>query len=98
MPYLSALLIIIFIGLQYKLWFGDSGVFDLLKLEKKAEQQAHLNQKLDAQNMSLIADIKELKSGDQALEEQARQTLGMIKDDEIYFQVLPPSTTIQDRN
>lgn len=80
-------LVILLVGLQYKLWFGSGGVRDLFHLEHKLTVQKAANKKLDAQNRALDADILELKSGDQALEEQARYELGMVKDGEVYYQV-----------
>lgn len=53
---------------------------------KKLEAHKSQNDKLAARNKALEADIKELKSGDQALEEQARYELGMIKQNEVYYQ------------
>jgi len=79
-------LILALIGLQYKLWLGDGGIFQWVELEKKLAVQETENEKLLARNRAIEADIIELKSGDQSLEEQARYELGMIKNDEIYYQ------------
>ena len=80
------ILILALIGLQYKLWLGDGGIFQWVNLEKKLTVQANENDKLAARNRAIEADIIELQSGDQALEEQARYELGMVKNDEIYYQ------------
>lgn len=80
------ILILALIGLQYKLWLGDGGLFQWINLEKKLTIQTNENEKLAARNRAIEADIIELKSGDQALEEQARYELGMVKNDEIYYQ------------
>lgn len=79
-------LLLALIGLQYKLWLGDGSVSQWINLEKKLEIQTEENDKLLARNRAMEADILELKSGDQALEEQARYELGMIKEGEIYYQ------------
>lgn len=79
-------LILILLGLQYKLWFGDGSIFQWTQLEKKLAFQEEVNHKLIARNRAVEADIAELKSGDQALEEQARFDLGMVKQDEVYYQ------------
>ena len=79
-------LIIALVVLQHKLWLGDGNVLQWINLEQKLEDHKQENDKLAARNKALEADIKELKSGDQALEEQARYELGMIKEDEIYYQ------------
>lgn len=80
------ILIIALVVLQHKLWLGDGNLIQWINLEKKLDDHQQKNKKLAARNKALEADIKELKSGDQALEEQARYELGMIKEDEIYYQ------------
>jgi cell division protein FtsB len=72
--------------LQHKLWLGDGNIIQWIKLEKKLEIHRQDNAKLAARNRVIEADIQELKSGDQALEEQARFELGMIRDSETYYQ------------
>ncbi len=79
-------LIVALIGLQYKLWLGDGGIRQWIHMEKKLDAQEENNKKLVARNHALEADIEELKSGDQALEEQARYELGMVKEGETYYQ------------
>lgn len=79
-------LIIALVVLQHKLWLGDGNIIDWIKLEKKLEDHQKENNKLAARNKALEADIQELKSGDQGLEEQARYELGMIKTSEVYYQ------------
>ena len=69
---LILILFIALLGMQYKLWLGDGGIFQWHHLEKKLATQSTENSKLIARNRALEADINELKNGDQALEEQAR--------------------------
>lgn len=80
------ILIIALAVLQHKLWLGDGNLIQWVSLEKKLEDHQHENNKLAARNKALEADIKELKGGEQALEEQARYELGMIKENEVYYQ------------
>lgn len=86
MRYIFMILIITLIVLQHKLWLGDANLIQWINLEKKLTEHEHKNTKLAARNKALEADIKELKGGDQALEEQARYELGMIKENETYYQ------------
>ena len=86
MRMIVAFLVVTLIGLQCKLWVGDGSIPQWLLLEKKLAAQEDDNKQLAASNHAIEADIAELKSGDQALEEQARFELGMIKEDEIYYQ------------
>lgn len=79
-------LLLALIGLQYKLWLGDGSVRQWLRLENKLAIEEQENKKLAVRNRAIEADILELKSGEQALEEQARYELGMVKDGEVYYQ------------
>lgn len=79
-------LLVALLGLQYKLWVGDGSVAQWLHLEKKLNEKEEENKTLSARNQAIEADIAELKSGDQALEEQARFELGMVKEGEDYYQ------------
>jgi cell division protein FtsB len=79
-------LIVILAALQYRLWVGEGGVKHWVNLENNLAAHEQENQKLASRNKALEADIEELKQGDQALEEQARFELGMVRDDEIYYQ------------
>lgn len=82
------ILILALIGLQYKLWLGDGSITQWRHLETKIAAQKKENARLAARNRAIEADILELKSGDQALEEQARYELGMVKNDELYYQFI----------
>jgi cell division protein FtsB len=79
-------LIIILFGLQYKLWLGDDSLLHWMQLDRKLKAQTEENAKLLARNRAIEMDIMELKSGKQSLEEHARYDLGMIKQDETYYQ------------
>ncbi|MBA2656607.1 MAG: cell division protein FtsB [Tatlockia sp.] len=83
---LILILLLALAGLQYKLWLGDGGLLHWTNLEKKLAKQETENKALQSRNLAINADIAELKSGDQALEEQARFGLGMVKKDEVYYQ------------
>ena len=86
MRVIMILLILALIGLQYKLWIGDGSISQWAQIEHRRVEQADENKKLMARNHVIAADIAELKSGDQALEEQARYELGMVKNGEVYYQ------------
>ena len=79
-------LLLALLGLQYKLWLGDGSVRQWLHLENKLVVEEQDNKQLAARNRAIEADVLELKSGDQALEEQARYELGMVKEGEAYYQ------------
>lgn len=82
---LFIILVVSLVILQHKLWLGDGNLIQWNMLQQKLVASEQENNKLATRNRSLEADIKELKSGDQALEEQARYELGMIKEKEVYY-------------
>ena len=80
--------------LQYALWFGDGGLRDMWRLEEQVTQQARENERLRERNAALAAEVRDLKTGLEAVEARARLELGMIKEDEIFYQVIdshPPT-------
>ena len=85
----TALLLIVFSLLQYRLWFGKNSVPDYLALEDEVSRQVVNNNKLKQRNKLLYADTDDLKSGTEAIEERARHELGMIKQGETFFRVIP---------
>ena len=85
---LGACLLIVFFGLQYKLWFGDGSVYELKKIKKETVKQASMNAELINYNNALFSDIKTLKQGTDALEAQARYEFGMVKEASLSFNLL----------
>jgi cell division protein FtsB len=79
--------------LQYRLWFGKNSVSDYLALKENLLHQKEANDKLRQRNKLLFADIDDLKLGLEAIEERARNELGMIKDNETFFRLIPKDET-----
>ena len=88
MKVLIAILILLLLILQYKLWFGDGNMREVWQLEETIKIQKVENQKLRDRNVALEAEVKDLKQGLEAIEERARNELGMIKKDETFFQIV----------
>ena len=89
MRLITAVLLLFFVLLQYRLWFGKNSVPDYLALEEEVTRQLANNNKLKQRNKLLYADTDDLKSGTEAIEERARHELGMIKQGETFFRVIP---------
>ena len=85
MKYILSVLAILFLALQYQLWFGSGAVIDIVQMKQKISSQKQINQKLQDRNNVLIADVKDLRHGDQAIEERARNMLGMVKKNETFY-------------
>lgn len=79
----------LFIILQYKLWFEKGGVSEVKQLRQSIEDQKTQNKELVSRNNAFVAEIKDLKGGQAAVEERARNDLGMIKSGEVFYQIVP---------
>ena len=77
--------------LQYQLWFAPGGIVPTYHLQHSLKQQTAVNRELAARNDEITADIEDLKTGSEAAEEHARNDLGMIKKDEIFYQIVKTS-------
>jgi len=75
------------VALQATLWVGQGGLFDFLHLKKAVNVQLRDNQQLLSRNGALTADVADLKDGVEAIEERARNEMGMIKPGETFYQV-----------
>ena len=90
MRWLNILLLLILLGLHYRLWIGAGSWADVAALERKIDQQADKNERLVARNQLLEGEVISLKSGLDAIEERARSDLGMIKHNETFYLVVDP--------
>ena len=81
-----ALLVLIAL-LQYPLWLGKGGWLRVWDYDRQLEAQREVNQKLEQRNAAIDAEVRDLKSGYEAIEERARYELGYIKPDEVFVQV-----------
>ncbi|MGC1854602.1 MAG: cell division protein FtsB [Candidatus Aquirickettsiella sp.] len=82
---LIVILTILFLSLQYKLWFVQDGVWRVHQLKKQIAQQMKENAQLSQRNTAMVAEIKDLKSGKVALEAHARHDLNMVKPNELFY-------------
>jgi len=89
MRLITGLLFLLLVLLQYRLWFGKNSVPDYLALDSEVTRQHLSNSKLRQRNKLLYADTDDLKSGLEAIEERARNELGMIKENETFFRIIP---------
>lgn len=86
---LLAILVLILILLQLKMWFGEGGFSDVHRLEQRVAEQAEENAALEQRNRELQAEVEDLRQGLGAVEERARSELGLIKENEEFYQVVP---------
>ena len=82
---------ILILALQYPMWLGKGGWLQVRETDRQLALQRETNAKLKARNAALDADVRDLKTGSEAIEERARSELGMMKSDEVFFQLQPGS-------
>lgn len=88
MRILTLLLIVLLGILQYRLWFGEHSIADYFRQQEELRSQQASNLELAKRNRLLLADVKDLQQGLDAIEERARNELGLIKDDEVFFRII----------
>ena len=93
MRLLAITLIALILLIQYPLWLGKGSLLRVWEMERQIETQRETNGRMQARNAALDAEVRDLKQGLEAVEERARNELGMIRRDEIFFQVLEEAPT-----
>ena len=86
MRWATLILTVLILLLQYPLWFGKGGWYRVWDMDRQLSAQRDVNQKLEQRNAALDAEVRDLKSGYDAIEERARYELGLVKDGEIFVQ------------
>ncbi len=88
MRWLTLTLACLVVAVQYPLWAGKGGWFRVWEVDREIAAQREVNTRLKVRNVALDADVRDLKQGLEAIEERARSELGLIRQDEIFFQLL----------
>ena len=84
----TLILVVLLLLLQYPLWLGKGSWLKVWDLHRQLEAQRQANQQTQTRNAVLDAEVRDLKQGTAAVEERARSELGMIKRNEVFFQIL----------
>jgi cell division protein FtsB len=93
MKIVTLILIVLLALLQYPLWFGHGGWLRVWDLHRQLAVQQQQNAATAARNATLDAEVRDLKQGTEAIEERARNDLGMVKKDETFYQILNASAS-----
>lgn len=88
---LAALIVLI----QFPLWLGKGSWMRVWEVDQQIRAQRDTNIRLQARNLALEAEVQDLKVGLDAVEERARSELGMVRQDEIFFQVLDDASAVR---
>ena len=92
MRWLALAFVALIAALQYPMWLGRGGWLQVRDLDRQLAAQQESNARLKARNDALDADVRDLKNGFEAIEERARAELGMVKQDEVFFQLQQASS------
>ena len=84
---LALVFVALILALQYPMWLGKGGWLQVREFDRQLAAQKDSNAKLKLRNDALDADVRDLKTGYEAIEERARAELGMIRHDEVFFQL-----------
>ncbi len=89
------MLLILLVGLQYRLWFAEGSLAEQHRLQGQIEEQIRINSQLQARNAVLEREVLELQNGNKGLEQRAREQLGLIREGETFYQFVdePAGTT-----
>src|SRR5690242_6543545 len=98
MKWLALGLALVIVLLQYRVWLSEGGVRELDRLKHAVAAQRTQNDQLVERNRQLAAEVRDLKTGDGALEERARSDLGMIASHETFYQVVPSRSATTTSN
>lgn len=92
---LIGVLLVMLIVLQYRLWVGEGSLAEVHNLRQEIDEQKRELLRLESRNGALQAEVSDLKRGLEAIEERARSELGMIKEDEVFYQITSPQESKQ---
>lgn len=97
MKVIVTILVVLLLYLQFKLWVGDGGIPDVMHVQNEVDIAKTTEKKLQERNQALAAEVHDLKQGLEAIEERARNELGMIKTDETFYQIIKPIEIKSDK-
>ncbi len=88
MKILAGILGALIVLIQYPLWLGKGGWLRAWEVDRQVDAQRAKNRQLQQRNATLEAEVRDLKQGSEAIEERARHDLGMVRNDEVFFQIV----------
>jgi len=91
MKYLLVALVALLGVLQYRLWIAEGSLAEKHRLEREVEMQQAFNRELEARNAVLEREVLDLQTGNDGLEQRAREQLGLVREGEIFYQFVPES-------
>lgn len=90
MRWMLVILLMLFAGLQYRLWWGEGSFAHITALKHEIHDQRERNRTLFERNQVLVREVISLRNSNDAIEEAARSELGLIKPGETFYLVIDP--------
>jgi len=88
--WLIAILVLLLVVLQYRLWIAQGSLAEQFRLRRQVEEQSRINEELRQRNSVLEREVMELKTGNNGVEQRAREQLGLVREDETFYQFVQP--------
>ncbi|MDP3877428.1 MAG: septum formation initiator family protein [Methylobacter sp.] len=88
MKIIIAIIVLLIVHLQYRIWLGDGSIAEIEAYQQRLDVLQKQVEEKRQRNEALYAEVLDLRKGQEAIEERARDELGMIKEDETFFHVL----------
>ena len=88
MKILGGILVALILAIQFPLWLGKGGWLRVWEVDQQVAAQRAKNARLESRNAAIAAEVRDLKQGLEAVEERARYELGMMRPDEVFFQIV----------
>ena len=90
MRWLIAILVFLLAVLQYRLWIAQGSLAEQYRLHQQVQEQTRINEELRQRNSVLEREVMELKTGNNGVEQRAREQLGLVREDETFYQFVEP--------
>ena len=90
MRWVVVVLLALLAALQYRLWVGEGSLGEITVLRREIREQHEELDRLRERNRALQAEVEDLKRGLEAIEERARSEMGMIREGEVFYQIVEP--------
>ena len=87
MKAVALLLALLTAVVHYNIWVDEQGVPALRRLDDAIDERRTANAQLAARNARLAAEVRDLGTGLGAIEERARRDLGLVRENEVFFQI-----------